>query len=255
MAKDYTRGAPPRRLYRTSKLVLAVQPEAEAFLLRMTSNNAGAPRTAFLDRFGRIVATADHTLVPAAGRRGNEADAAYLVIERTAFQPLMLHLRPYLKLCRTRILPTGLRCYWMLGEKAAQGDAATQETGARTSISSGDITIPQREGALLITQRDLDQRAIVTDEEFLRFRLDNSIPLHLIDYTDEMLLNITDDPEEFYDAKKGCFPGQEILARVTNLAKPPRRLQVAVLAGLPAGSQAKATSTLDGRGFVLLPNA
>ena len=56
------------------------------------------------------------------------------------------------------------------------------------------------------------------------FRLKHGIPVHGADYDREMLLNLND--LSYVSFEKGCFLGQEIIARVHHRGKPPKKLVV-----------------------------
>ena len=65
----------------------------------------------------------------------------------------------------------------------------------------------------------------ISDEEFTLFRLDHNIPLMGIDYqADEFILNVHE--YDYVSYTKGCFLGQEPVAKVHNRAQPSRQLIV-----------------------------
>src|SRR3989338_4843053 len=82
--------------------------------------------------------------------------------------------------------------------------------------------VPQEQGQLVITPKTLE--AMVSTEEFTRFRLTHGMPLQGVDYTDEFLLNVSDG--KFVSYTKGCFLGQEPVAKVHNRSKPTWKLEV-----------------------------
>jgi folate-binding protein YgfZ len=98
---------------------------------------------------------------------------------------------------------------------------------------------------------------MVSEEEFRLFRLQNDLPLQELDYQQEMLLNVGQDLVSF---TKGCFLGQEVLARVHHKSKPPYKLVVRKESELPEDLKSKMTSktkdpkTGDILGFVFVKN-
>ena len=65
----------------------------------------------------------------------------------------------------------------------------------------------------------------VSQEEFVLFRLEHNIPLMGVDYqADEFILNINE--YDYVSYTKGCFLGQEPVAKVHNRAHPSRKLIV-----------------------------
>ena len=99
----------------------------------------------------------------------------------------------------------------------------------------------------------------VSDDEFTLFRLDHHIPLMGVDYqADEFILNVHE--HDYVSYTKGCFLGQEPVAKVHNRAQPSRRLIVAFEDLCSPENAAKMTSKIidpaSGRfkGFVLVGN-
>ena len=65
----------------------------------------------------------------------------------------------------------------------------------------------------------------VGDDEFTLFRLKHHVPLMGVDYqAEEFILNV--DEYAYVSYTKGCFLGQEPVAKVHNRAQPSRRLVV-----------------------------
>ena len=187
------------RLYRTSKSVLRVAGDAAKFLNAYTSNTPDKPKTAFLDRAGKIVAVADQVLL--------SQDEAFIVIESRFVQRLTTHLTPYLQFLPTKIgVDESFKVYFDL-------DGVYKP-------SQGEWTIPQKKGQLILTPKELS--ASVNEAEFKEFRLESGLPVQGIDFDDEMLLCVGD--EEYVSYTKGCYLGQEIIARVHFKGTPPKKL-------------------------------
>ena len=187
------------RLYTCPKTVLRFRPKASDFLKGYTTNAPDEPRTAFLSREGRIVAVADQLTL--------STDETLIVIESRFAVRLFSHLKPFLDFSETQVLPDeSLKAYFDL-----EGSY---------SPASGEWTVPQKKGQLILTSKDL--AASVTEGEFKKFRLEIGLPIQGIDFDEEMLLCVGD--EEYVSYTKGCYLGQEIIARVHFRGAPPKRL-------------------------------
>jgi len=222
------------RLYKLDKIVVRVSGNAEKFLSGLTSNTLEAPRNAFLNLHGRVIATFDQV-------RAGE-DEFLLVIVPSAWEALKGHTDRYARLNHITLEPAPLNVYFDLD--------------SNVPLEEGDLTIPQNSGRLLVTSRVLPQT--VSSSEFTQFRLQYQIPLHGVDYRDEMVLNVHE--HDFVSYTKGCFLGQEPVAKVHNRSKPTWKLAVRYADELPAEEQAKMTSRAvepqTGRikGFVFIRN-
>ncbi len=187
-------------LYQCDKAVLSLTNGAEPFLQAYSTNTLDQPKNAFVDLRGRIVVICDQTRA--------SKDEVRLVVEKSVVGRLLDHLKIYLDLTGATIRPLSGFVYFDL--ESDQRPAA------------GDVCIEQPKGRLLITS--VPRKATVTEEEFTRFRLAHRLPLQGKDFEDEMLLNVFDEGVVSYT--KGCYLGQEIIARVHHRAHPPKRLVV-----------------------------
>ena len=188
------------RLFALNKIVLRISGNAERFMNGLTSNSLDKPRNAFLNQHGRIIATFDQV------QTGE--DEFLIVLELFALEALMLHMKKFLMLNKTTAEPAALNVYFVF-------DGSFKP-------SAGEYVIPQKAGQMVLTPQKL--QADVPQDEFALFRLKNNIPLHGVDYTDEMVLNI--DEYEQVSYTKGCFLGQEPVAKVHNRSKPTWKLDV-----------------------------
>ena len=204
------------KLYLLDKVALRIRNNAERFLSGLTSNSLDAPRNAFLNNHGRIIATFDQVKI---------ADDEFLiVIESFALEALMLHVKKFAMLNKTIVEPAGLNVYFDL-------DGSFKP-------SAGEYVVAQKAGQMILTSQKFPTD--VSPEEFTLFRLKNNIPLHGVDYTDELLLNI--DEHEHVSYTKGCFLGQEPIAKVHNRSKPTWKLVVRHEKDCSSDEQAKMTS-------------
>jgi hypothetical protein len=188
------------RIARLHRTVLLLEPFAAGFLAQFGSNRPEAPASAFLDLQGRVVAACEQVLL--------DPERALLVIPADVEGRLRDHLAKYLELAGAELKPTEFRVYFGLGGGAPP-------PGVRHAI-------PRKGGSVLLADRPLEPD--VTEAEFTLFRLKNGIPLQGADYDREMLLNLGEDDRVSYD--KGCYLGQEIIARVHFRGRPPKRLEV-----------------------------
>jgi folate-binding protein YgfZ len=146
-----------------------------------------------------------------------EAD---LAVGAGFIERLQKHLKPYLFLT---------------------GNTLTEEPGLFVYFDSGKI---------VMTAESLPDT--ISADEFTRWRVEHRRPLQGIDFDEEPVLNVAD--ETLVSFTKGCYLGQEIVARVHYRGKPPRRLEV-----VDAGARPDATSRArmpDGRllGFAFVEN-
>lgn len=222
------------RFHALNKSVLRIRDNAERFLNGLTSNALDKPRNAFLNQHGRIIATFDQIRT--------SDDGFLIVIEPFALEALMLHIKKFLMLNKTTAEPAAWNAYFDL-------DGSYQ-------TSAGEYVIPQKAGQMVLTPQKF--QADVSQDDFTLFRLKNNIPLHGVDYTDELLLNI--DEYEHVSYTKGCFLGQEPIAKVHNRSQPTWKLVVSLEDELYPDERTKMTSkTVDpatGKtvGFVFIKN-
>jgi folate-binding protein YgfZ len=200
---------------RLDRAVFRLYPKAADFLKAYTSNTQDKPRTAFVDLKGKIVATADQIVL--------SSDEALVAVERPFAAALKVHLKNYLFLTGTAM------------EETPYAVAFDEDPSA-----SAEHSIPWLGGKLLFSK---DVSGDAPGEGFTRLRLARAWPLQGIDYSDELLLSVGDAEYVSYD--KGCYLGQEIIARVHYKGKPPR-----VLAVVDAAERPDTAGTLTSRAVV-----
>ena len=186
------------KLFKTNTVALVFENNAHKFFEALSSNTLTASHNAFLDRFGKIVATF--------AQKEIAHDRILIVIEQSVRERLLNHLGKYLKLSKVKVTVLPHHVYYdLVISSPPEKDA---------------YTLPQSVGTLIVTKKRC--AANVSEEEFTLFRLTHHIPLQGIDYTTEMILNIF--PKEYVSYTKGCYLGQEIVTKVHNLADPPKKL-------------------------------
>nr|MBI4156291.1 hypothetical protein [Candidatus Woesearchaeota archaeon] len=184
------------KIYKLKKIVLSIFQKDSKLLKDISSNTLDKEKNAFLDRYAKIIVTFDQLQI--------NQDKALIIIDEIFHERLLNYLTPLLKLSKAILEKTDYNVYYDLDSSYKQ---------------KGEFIIKQKQGKLIITKNNL--RVNVSEQEFTLFRVKNNIPFQGTDFDKEMVLNVSSD---FISLTKGCFPGQEIVARVSNLAKPPRRL-------------------------------
>lgn len=209
------------QLYQLPCAVIQVKGNAANFINGLSANALDKPMNAFLNLHGRIIATCWQQRI--------SDEEFYLVVPNQAAEALLAHLNRYAKLSRAQIIPTDLKAYL-------------------------DLDAPQ---AMIISQEA--KAPCVSDDEFTAFRLKIGLPLMGIDYqADEFILNVHEHNYTSYT--KGCFLGQEPVAKVHNRSKPTRKLIVKYVDECSDEEKAKMTSQIkdpaNGRimGFVFVKN-
>ena len=193
------------KLYRCDKTVLCIRPHGASFINGYATNVVEAPRSAFVDLQGRIVAVFD--------QRKQSEEEVWAVVEKKFVERLKDHLKKYLSLTDTVIETLDSKdVYWNLETKE-----------------------------LVLTEERLP--ADVSEEEFTFFRLKNNFPLQGVDFNQEMVLNVG---EELVSYSKGCYLGQEIVARVHYRSRPPKKLVVKMFRDCtPEEAQTMTSRTVD----------
>lgn len=222
-------------LHRLKNLkALRFRGRAADFLKAYTTNLPHHPRSAFVDVHGRIVAMADQALV--------SPEEAIVVVGRDFEERLRKHLSPYLFLYGTEISDTGLEVYWDLG-------------GSHRP-ASGETSILQKAGQIVLSPVPLEAK--VSPEAFRLFRVRHNLPLQGVDFDQDVLLNVADDDRISYD--KGCYLGQEIVARIHFRGKPAKRIVVRTEEECGEGERERMTSRVwepeknAWTGFLQVPN-
>jgi folate-binding protein YgfZ len=190
------------RLYKLPDTVLSIKGNASGFLNGIASNTLEAPLNAFLNQHGRIIATF---------RQQKISGEEFLIgVPPMAVDDLLKHLERYVKLSHVNIGP-----------------------------SAQNVFIDVDTAQIIWTSQD--HADSISDGEFTLFRLDHKIPLMGVDYqADEFILNVHE--YDYVSYTKGCFLGQEPVAKVHNRAKPSRKLIVAFEDQYSSEDAAKMTS-------------
>ena len=228
------------RLFDLNKTVLSFRNNVEKFLMGLTTNTLDKPKNAFVNQHGRIITTFDQVKVG--------EDEYFALIEAPFVQSLRDHIDRHARLNKTIV------------EELNYGVFFDLENTYR--VDRDEFFVPQRKGKIVISRPSLPNEKnlySVSLEEFTLFRLENNIPVMGLDYQpNEFILNV--DEEDFVSFTKGCFLGQEPIAKVHNRSRPTRKLVVRYADELTTVEKAtmtsKATEPQTGRvkGFVFASN-
>ena len=223
------------QLFEMNNVVLEFSNKPEKLLNGLTTNTLDAKRNAFIDIFGRIVLLAD--------QYKRDENTILLIFPAQFEQRLLTHIDKYLKMTKVHIKKLPMHVYF--------------NTTDDYFPEQGDIVIKQEKGQLVLSEKELSRGLSDTQSQdaFTTFRVCHCLPLQGIDFDQEMILNIGAEQFVTYiSTTKGCFLGQEIVARVTARASPPRKLVVKYEDECTEDEQKKMTSKVseDGRvkGFV-----
>ena len=174
------------KLYYCNKTVLRFYPKGPEFINGYSTNDVDAPLNAFVDIQGRIVAVAHQQKV--------SEDEMHVIVEEAFAGRLLIHLGKFLSLSDTQAERlSAKKVYW---------DFETDR--------------------LTVTEETMN--AEVSQEEFTLYRLRKGVSLQGVDFDQELVLCVDEDNLVSYT--KGCYLGQEIVARVHYRGKPPKRLVV-----------------------------
>ncbi len=239
------------KLYRLNAVCLLLKPGADKFIQSYTTQTPIAPRGAFLDTKGKAVAVYDRVRL--------DADSSMLVVAASVRDRLKAHLKGFLFLTDTALTDLPYAVYWDLEQPShgAAGPQAVEATQAQTDSAAemSGWSIARSAGTIRILREPVE--AGVSEEDFKRFRVLNGLALQGEDYDDPMLLNLGD--EELVSFTKGCYLGQEIMARVHYRSRPPLKLTAVRASECPAELRDRLTSRVkdadagEDRGFVFLP--
>ena len=169
----------------------------------ISTNEIKKSKNGFVDLYGKIVALVDQKVI--------DKDTMFLLIEKSVFESFLKHCEKYFKLGRIKVEQLDLEAFHLIGTTQIIGDF-------RFSQPIGYITLLSNERKIAL-QSLLQIPAQMYDV----IRLENNISVQGIDFTNQMFLE-TNWEDLAVSYTKGCYLGQEVLARVHNLGKPARRL-------------------------------
>ncbi|HLC63166.1 MAG TPA: hypothetical protein VJJ21_02505 [Candidatus Nanoarchaeia archaeon] len=184
--------------------------DQEKFLNSLTTNELDKPVNAFLDKLGKLIVLVYQL---------KKKDAIYLSIPNKYEQQLNQHLQPYLRLSKVKMEKTNLKAVHIVPEKEEE--------------EIGTLIIQQNIGYITLLENvdQLKHLKEVSEEEYKKIRLENNLPSQGIDFNNEMFLEV--NIPEAISYTKGCYLGQEIIARVHHKSKPSKILTRILYPELP----------------------
>jgi folate-binding protein YgfZ len=183
--------------------LLVISKGGPAFVDGLASNTSTAKETAFLDINGKIIATCWQQV---------KADNLFLYYPEMARDSLLKHIRKY-----QIVSPVGVE------ERAEKVWLVNGATGAEA-----EVHLP---GYSVFAGQPVAQWDEFTEEALRAFRIQHNIPLQGIDFKDNMVMEI--NKPELISFNKGCYLGQEIVARVASRGTAAKTLERVIISGRP----------------------
>ena len=218
-----------------NKSVFRFSNNAVKFLDGITANDMGKDANAFLDRLGKLIALADQKVI---------GDEVYIIIEEKFEGRFLQHINSFLRLSKTKMEKLDLKTAHIINDsnnKTSNMPAALEK--------NNNIIIRKNIGFIVLLKNDelrlLDNVNEIPDEIYEIIRLENNIPIQGIDFDNVMLLETGLDDAVSYT--KGCYLGQEIIARVHYKGKPARRLVRILYDKLPEDGNARINEEIVGK--------
>jgi len=178
------------------KVVVSFKGTPEKLLSGITCNTLDKPQNAFLDRFGKLIVLVDQF---------HGLDVMYHAFSEKYQMQFLEHLQKFLRLSPTTMSLTSLKVIHCIGGKQKL---------------EGEYKLPQSMGCYVL-QKNLPELKEIPAELYETFRIESGIPLQGKDFDQPMFLDIGIDAVSF---TKGCYLGQEVIARVDSRGKPLRKL-------------------------------
>lgn len=163
----------------------------------ITTNDEKADKNALIDNFGKLIVLFDQKLI------NNEW---YIIFEKQFEERFLEHIERFVRLNKSKLEKINLNVYHIIGK----------------DLETTDVKITQRISYLLLTENFNEDLKEISDEVYNIIRIENNISIQGIDFDREMLLNT--NWKDVISFTKGCYLGQEIMARVHNLGKPPKKI-------------------------------
>lgn len=186
------------------KTALKITGDVKKLILDISTNEALNGKNALIDRFGKLVVLFDQTFVD---------NFVYVVFEKEFNQRFYEHTNKLIKLGNCNVEVSKLKVFHVFSDENYFSVSFEEEFEG--------IKIKQRIGYLLLSEKTPNLNEL-DDEEYMQILVENNISRQGIDFDREMLLNL--NWREVVSFTKGCYIGQEIMARVHNLGKPPLKL-------------------------------
>lgn len=194
------------------KSVFKFSNHAAKFLDGITTNEILKSTNACLDRLGKLIALADQKVI---------GDEVYIVIEKKFESKFLQHINSFIKFSKTKFEKPDLNAVHIIN-----GSNNKISDMLPTLEKNNNILIKKNIGFIALLKNDelslLENLNEIPDDIYVIIRIENNIPAQGIDFDNVMFLETG-----LYDAvsfTKGCYLGQEIIARVHYKGKPARKL-------------------------------
>ena len=182
----------------TNKRVFLLIGKPDKLLKGITTNTLDAPMNAFINLFGKIEVLFAQKFTD---------NKCYLIFEQQYEQRLHLFLEKYLKLTKTTLEVSPLHTYHLVNASFQQ---------------SIEIVIPQRFGFFALAEQPPKGISEMSEEVYTALRVEHDYSVQGIDFDQELILNT--NWKDVASLTKGCYLGQEVVARVNYLGKPPKKM-------------------------------
>lgn len=189
----------PNSFYKTNYAVIKLTNDASSFISGLTSNKLNQNETAFTDINGKVIAHAWQIEID---------DSIFLLINRPYEEKLESHLTKYLRLGNTQMEILEDEVYHIFSNQIF-----------------GQFNIPLPAGSFywgLQTSTLADLKGM-EENEYEPLRIFYNLVRQGTEFDHPMLLELNRPQLVAYD--KGCYLGQEIIARVTSRDRSPRLLR------------------------------
>ncbi|MBS3128757.1 hypothetical protein J4410_06460 [Candidatus Woesearchaeota archaeon] len=204
--------------------VVSITQQDCKLLTTISCNTLDKPRNALLDRFGKIVLIFWQKQI--------SKDEMLLVFPEVLYPRFLEHCEKYLKLSRAQWKRIDYFTYLVFHTE-----------NSFDKLGKEEIEIREEHFSIFLTKQKKEE---IRDEKiFAYLRLHYNLPLQTIDYEKEMILNVF---PQIASLTKGCYPGQEIVSRTMNYAKPPKKLTVLFEDELQEKERKNMTSVLEENG-------
>ena len=179
------------------KIAYKISNNAVKFIDSITTNEMNKSSNAFITRLGRLIALVDQKIIN---------DEVYIVLEEKYEKEFLDNINMFIRISKSKAEKLNLKVIHAI------------------NLDIDGIKIEKEIGYLLLLE-DLDSLKDfneISDEIYNIIRIENDISIQGIDYDNNMFLETNMDRSISYT--KGCYVGQEIIARVHNLGKPAKKL-------------------------------
>lgn len=224
------------KLYKLNYIVLKIKQKDNKLLQAITCNELDKPKNAFLDKFGKIIVVFDQIK--------RSSSEVLIVFSKQLYAAFFEKIIPSLQLSKAVVERLEYEVYFDI-----QGSY---------QIEKDEYAILQNKGKIILIKKIKNiKEEEISKEEFTLFRIQNNIPFQGVDYTNEMILNVFPN---IASLTKGCYPGQEIVARTMNYSKPPKKLITIFEDEVDDAQKSKMTSVIEDKetkkriGFLFVKN-